>query len=390
MDDIEKKYYRGYVKVNLDNVIYNINSIKRIVGSKVNIIAVVKADAYGHGMVPISREIENEIDLFAVASIDEALSLRRNNISKPILILGFIPEDRIVQAIENNISMTIYRVQDAEKVSCISKEIKKKGLIHIKIDTGMSRLGFKIDDCLIHNIETINELENVTIEGIFTHFSCADEDDTSITDEQILLFNKVLFALEGKGIQIGIKHCSNSAGIIDYPKAHMNAVRAGIILYGGYPAMRYVKNDFILLKPVLEWKSHIIYLKEVDENTRVSYGGIYMTKKKSKIATIPIGYADGYPRVLSNRADILINGKRAPIIGRVCMDQLMVDVTELKSVKCGDIVTLIGIDGNECITSEELSQKSGMINYEIFCGISKRMPRVYYKNEDVIDKIDYF
>lgn len=382
------KYYRVYCQVNLDNIYENIININKNVSEGTSMVAVVKMDGYGHGAVPVAKKIDEHIDAYAVATVDEGINLRINGIDKPIYILGFTYEKRIKEAIKYDIRMAVFEYEMAEKINEVAAKMGKKAKIHIKLDTGMSRIGFKDDEKAVEDVVAISKLENIEIEGIFTHFARADETDKSNTFMQMKRFDEFNAKLKENGVDIKIKHCSNSAGIIDLKEANYNATRIGISLYGLYPSDE-VNKDNVPLKPALELKSHIVFIKDIDEGTAVSYGGTFVADKKMRIATIPVGYGDGYPRSLSNKGYVLINGKCAPILGRVCMDQFMVDVTDIDAKK-GDLVTLVGEDNGAFLSVEEVSGMAGTFNYEFICDVGKRVPRVYISEGEIIGGKDYF
>lgn len=388
--DILDKYYRVYASVNLDAVYQNVKNLKENTRNGSDIIAVIKTDGYGHGAVPIARTIDNLVAGYAVATVDEGMVLRDNGIEKPIIILGYTHESRYKSLIEYDMRPAIFCVDDAVKFSDAAKTLDKTAKIHIKIDTGMSRIGFQVNDESVESIAKINDLPGIEIEGIFTHFYASDETDKSSAYEQYEKFNDIIVRLEKKGVNIKVKHCSNSAAIIDMPDVNMDCVRAGIAIYGMYPSEEVDKSK-VLLTPAMELKSHIIHLKEVEAGTGISYGASFVTDKKTKIATIPVGYGDGYRRSLSGKGIVLIRGHKANILGRVCMDQFMVDVTDIPDVKRGDVVTLMGKDGDMAITAEELSELAeGTFNYELVCDIGKRVPRVFYKGGNIVGMKDYF
>ncbi len=386
--DLLDKYYRIYCQVNLDNIYENIVNIKKNVNDGTGMIAVIKMDGYGHGAVPVAKKIDSQVDAYAVATVDEGVNLRKNGIDKPIYILGFTHEKRIEDAINYDIRMAVFEYELAVSVGKKAKELGKIAKIHIKVDTGMSRIGFKDNDESVEIVEKISKLDNVEIEGIFTHFACADETDKAKTYKQIKRFRSFIDKLSDKGIDIKVKHCSNSAGIIDIKEANFDATRVGISLYGFYPSDD-VKKENVPLKPALELKSHVVFVKEIDEGTEVSYGGTFVADKKMKIATIPVGYGDGYPRSLSGKGYVLINGKRANILGRVCMDQFMVDVTDIDAKK-GDVATLVGEDNGSVLSVEEVADIAGTFNYELICDVGKRVPRVYISDGKIIGGKDYF
>jgi alanine racemase len=354
------------------------------------VVAVIKTDGYGHGAVPVAHAIHELVDAYAVATIDEALNLRNHQLDKPIYVIGYTHPSRYEQAIQEEIRLTIYSYEDAELLNSVGTRIQKKGYVHIKLDTGMNRIGFQISEEARGMIKQIYQLPYVNAEGIFTHFASADEADKTKAYEQLERFQSFIGDLEQEGVSFAIKHCSNSAALMELPEANLDAVRAGIAMYGLYPSSD-VNHEKTVLQPALEMKTHIIHLKELEPGMGVSYGGTYVTEKKTKVATIPVGYGDGYRRSLSNRGSVLIGGKRAPILGRICMDQFMVDVSEIPNVKVGDMVTLIGKDGDDCITVEEMATLAGeTFNYEIVCDLGKRIPRVFYHNGTMVGTKDYF
>ncbi len=388
MMDLLDKYYRVYCQVNLDNIYENIVNINKNVREDTDMVAVVKMDGYGHGAVPVAEKIDSQVDAYAVATVDEGINLRIHGISKPIYILGFTYEKRIKEAVNYDIRMAVFEYDMAVAISKKAKELGKTAKIHIKLDTGMSRIGFKDDDEAVSKVIQISQLENIEIEGIFTHFARADEEDKSKTFKQMERFDNFCKKLSDNGVDIQIKHCSNSAGIIDIKEANYNATRIGISLYGLYPSDE-VNKENVVLKPALELKSHIVFIKDIDPGTEVSYGGTFVADKKMRVATIPVGYGDGYPRNLSNKGYVLINGKKANILGRVCMDQFMVDVTDIEAKK-GDEVTLVGCDNGAFLSVEEVSAMAGTFNYEFICDVGKRVPRVYISDGQIIGGKDYF
>lgn len=384
-------YTRVCANIDLDAILYNMESMHKAIGEETKIMAVVKTDAYGHGAIEIAQTIE-PLDYafgYAVATVEEGAALRRHGIKKPILILGYVFPDEYELVIENQLRLAVFTLEMAEKLSEMAGQLGKECPIHIKVDTGMNRIGMKVSEKSVELVEQISKLPHIILEGIFTHFARADEADKTKAYEQLELFKRMIVMLEERGIQIPIHHCSNSAGIVGMKEANMDLVRAGITLYGMWPSDEVDKSQ-ISLKPVLSLKSHVAYVKTLEPGESISYGGTYVTTKREMIATIPIGYGDGYSRSLSNEGYVLIHGKKAPIRGRVCMDQFMVDVTEIPDVKVGDEVTLIGKDGDEKITMEELGAISGRFNYEFVCDLGKRIPRVFYRNGKVVSTRDYF
>jgi alanine racemase len=376
-----KHYDRAWAEINLEAVKYNIESIKKRIKHNTKIIAVIKTDGYGHGALPIARllEEENRVWGYAVATAEEALELRENNIKKPILILGYAFPYSYGDFILNDVRPVVFTYEMASELSKKAQELGKICKIHIKLDTGMTRIGIRPSDEGLELIRQISSLPGLEIEGVFTHFATADETDKTKTYNQLEKYKSFVDRIENElEIKIPLKHCSNSAGIADIPEANMDAVRAGIILYGLWPSKEVREAHNIDLRPVLSLKSRVVYVKSVPEDTQISYGGTFTTKRETRVATICFGYGDGYPRGLSNKGYVLIKGQKAPIIGRVCMDQFMVDVTDIgEPIIVGDTVTLIGKDGDESITMEELGDLSGRFNYELACDIGKRVPRIY-------------
>ena len=386
-----KKFERVKAVVSLDAIAHNFAEMKKNIAKGTKIVAVIKADGYGHGAEAIARLIEDYDYIwgFAVATPEEALQLRTFGVKKPIQILGIVFEEYFTQMIAKEIRLTVCTYEMAQK---LSEEAQRQGRdvhIHIGLDTGMSRIGFADRQESVEEIKKISQLPNLKIEGMFTHFARADETDRSPAIDQLNRYLNFAKLLEDAGIQIPMKHCSNSAGIIRVPEANLNAVRAGITIYGIYPSNE-VERDIVKLIPAMELKSHISYIKTVEPGAAFSYGGTFTAKKEMKVATIPVGYADGYPRSLSNKGWILIHGKKAPILGRVCMEQFMVDITKIPDAKTGDEVTLIGKDGKEFISIEKFCDLSGRFSYEFACDISKRVPRVYIKDGKEWGELTFF
>ncbi|MCT4604749.1 MAG: alanine racemase [Marinisporobacter sp.] len=378
-----------WAEINLDHLAHNMKEIRRVVRKTTKVTAVIKANGYGHGAVEIGEILlQNGANRFAVATLSEALELRKVYKDIPILILGYTPENNAEEIIENKIIQTVYSLEQAKKFSQKAQELKKEIIFHIKVDTGMSRIGLKPDETSVAIVKEIDRLPNVVVEGIFTHFAVADAINKTFTHQQYEKFINFSKRLKEEGIDIPIKHVSNSAAIIDLPEMNLDMVRAGVILYGLYPSDE-VKKDIMKLKPALTLKAKISHVKELDEEMGISYGLKYVTDKKSKIATIPIGYADGFTRMLSGKAKALVGGKKVPVVGRICMDQCMLDVTEVENVKVGDEVILIGTDGNNTILAEDIGNLLNTINYEIVCMVGRRIPRVYMKNNKIIKIKDY-
>lgn len=387
---MERVLKRASAEINLNAIDHNFKAVKSVVNGGARLCCVIKADAYGHGAVRLAKEYERlGADFFGVSNLDEALQLRNNGIKTPILILGYTPVEEAKSLSKNNISQCVYSPIYAKRLSENAVKSGVKVKIHIKVDTGMNRLGFTFEnadrdfDTLDKIIEACN-LDGFYNEGIFTHFAVADEgsDGEEFTLQQYSCFIKMLDSLEKAGIRFDICHCANSAAVLDYPQIHMDMVRAGIIMYGLYPSPK-IKNK-TNLEPALSLKSIISHVKTIAKGSTVSYGRVYTAEKPIKVATVPIGYADGYPRIAASRgAQVLISGKRCNIVGRVCMDQLMVDVSELESINVTDEVILIGKSGSEEITADEIAGLEDSINYEVVCDIGKRVPRVYVKDGKV-------
>ena len=377
-----------WVEIDLDSLKYNIRNIKKIVGNK-EVIAVVKADAYGHGAIDIVPTLlENGASKLAVAMISEAIELRRNNINAPILILGYTPLTCGEELIEYNIEQTVFDYKYAKELSDIAMGMGKKAKIHIAIDTGMGRIGFMPNEESVKDIINISKLEGIEIVGLFTHFATADEEDKSYSYEQYEKIIRISNLLKEKGLDIPFKHVSNSGAIIDLPETYLDGVRAGIILYGYYPSNE-VNKEKLKLKPALTLKARISHIKELDKDMYISYGRTFKTNRKSIIATLPIGYADGYIRNLSDKVKVLVKGKFANVVGRICMDQCMIDITDIPGVQVGDEVILLGEDNGIKYNADDLAEELNTINYEILCLLKERIPRVYIKDGEIIKVRNY-
>lgn len=377
-----------WAEIDLDNIEYNIKKVKELIGNK-EILAVVKADAYGHGAVDVAPVLlENGATKLAVAMISEAMELRNNNISAPIVILGYTPIECANKIIDLEIEQTVYNLQYAQELSDKAVEMNKKAKIHVALDTGMGRIGFLPNEDSINDIVKIHSMAGIIIEGFYTHFSSADETDKDYTYEQFLKYQNFYEILLAKGIDIPLKHVANSASIIDLSDTYLTGVRPGIMLYGYYPS-NDVKKESVDLKPTLTLKAKISHVKKVDAGSFISYGRTFKTERESIIATLPIGYADGYSRDLSSKGKVIVNGKLANIIGRVCMDQCMIDVTDVGEVKVGDEVILLGEQGNVKFNADDMAEIMDTINYEILCMLKHRIPRVYKKNNMVTNIRNY-
>ncbi|EKN41880.1 alanine racemase [Clostridium botulinum CFSAN001627] len=377
-----------WAEIDLDNLQHNLKQIKKICGNK-EIIGVIKANAYGHGAMEIAPTLlENGVSRLAVAVLSEAMELRMSGIKEPIMILGYTPWALGDMLLDNDIEQSVYSYNDALELSKIALLKRKILKIHIVVDTGMGRIGFLPTKESVEDVYKISKLPNIQIEGVFSHFSSADELDKDYTLYQMNNYNEFINKLEEKNIQVHIKHIANSAAIIDLESTHLDAVRAGIIMYGYYPS-NYVLRNNIKLKPVMSLKTSIVHIKKVSSGEYISYGRTFKTERESIIATLPIGYADGYNRLLSNKGKVIVNGKLAPVIGRVCMDQCMIDVTSIENLKVGDVVTIMGQENGVSYTAEDIASQIGTISYEVICNVNKRVPRVYKKDGKIINVVNY-
>ena len=386
MDVREWEFQRGYVEVNLDYIVENLQNMKAHIAPETRILAVIKTDGYGHGGIAIAKCIEGLDYLFgfAVATAEEAFELREAGITKPILVLSYTFPYAYSRCVKEDIRVTVFREDTLENLSKAALEAGKTARVHIKVDTGMGRIGIMPDEKGISFVKKALNTPGIEIEGIYTHFACADETDKTSARKQIKTYQSFVDETEQViGCKIPIHHCSNSAGILELPEANMDLVRAGITLYGLMPSSE-VETGRIALQPALSLHSHIVYIKTIHKGQTVSYGSKFIATKDTRVATIPLGYGDGYPRSLSSKGYVLICGQKAPILGRVCMDQFMVDVTEIAQAKEGDLVTLIGRNGEECITADYLGELSGRFNYELVCDLNQRLPRVYIKDNNVL------
>ncbi|MQN00699.1 MAG: alanine racemase [Lachnospiraceae bacterium] len=384
-------FYRICAKVDLNAIEENIHAVKlRCPDQK--IYAVMKADGYGFGAVPIAKDLEKDDEIYgyAAATAEEAYELLEAGIKKPILILGFTFTHSYERIIREGVRPVIFTKKMADDYASYARQLGKKVFCHIGVDTGMSRIGYQVNEGSADEIAAIfKEHSELVPEGIFTHFARADEGaDTSHTDEQYAKFMHMIDMLKVRGVNFKIRHCCNSAASMEYTKDKLDAVRLGVTMYGMWPSDD-VDHSFPIHRAV-SLVSHIVHLKTISAGTEVSYGGTYVAKAPTKIATVPVGYADGYPRSLSGKADVIIHGKRCPIVGRICMDQMMVDVSDVPDVAPMDEVTLIGKDGDEEITVEELGDLSGRFNYELACDLGIRIPRLYYRNGEMVEKKKFY
>lgn len=387
-----KHYERVCAYVNLDAILHNYEEIKKRIDKHTKIMGVIKTDGYGHGAIAIGKELE-KVDYvwgYAVATAEEGFILRKAGLNKPILVLGYTFPYAYEEMINLDIRPALFRVDSLGEWNAAAKKVGKNALVHIKVDTAMSRIGIRPDEEGIAFIRQLKDCENITVEGIFSHFSKADEDDLTHSKKQLEIYLDFVNRVENEcELNIPVKHCANSAAAMRMKEADLDVVRLGIAQHGMWPSEE-VPKEGIDLRPALSLKSHIVYTKTILKGTQVSYGGTFQADRDMKIATIPVGYGDGYPRSLSGKGYVLIRGKKAPIIGRVCMDQFMVDVSHIDGVSENDEITLIGQDGEEIITMEELGELSGRFNYELACDLGKRIPRAYVKNDKIVASKDYY
>ena len=383
------KYYRVYAEINLDAIVKNVDNLMALTKENTGALAVVKADGYGHGDVAVAKAVAQKVTGYAVATLDEAVNLRENGVKKPILVLGYVDPYEFDILVSHEITATVFDVETAQLLADAARVQKKQAHCHIKVDTGMRRIGLEPDENGIAIVKQITALKELSADGIFTHFAASDETDKTSAEHQFKLFTDFTGRLEKEGIHFTYRHCANSAAVIDMPDTYKDMVRLGIAMYGMYPSDE-VNKDKVQLKPALELKSHVTMVKTVPAGERVSYGGTFTTQHETKLATVSVGYGDGYPRNLSSKGYVIIRGHKVPIVGRVCMDQMMVDATSIPDIQRNDVVTLIGKDGNEEITVEEISALAGTFNYEFVCDLNKRIPRNYYYNGRYIGSHDYF
>lgn len=371
------QYYRTYAEIDLAAIRHNINEVKKRITPDIKLCVVIKADAYGHGAVAVAKALEEDASYYALATLDEALELRAAGITTPLLILGYVSPSQFADVVAGEITLECDNLFAAEKLNEEAIRQGKLAKVHLALDTGMTRIGFHMDEVAVNEAVQISKLSNVEIEGMFTHFSCADQEDKTYCQLQLSRFNHFGEMLEEKGVTVPIRHICNSAGIMEFDDQRFAMVRSGIITYGLYPSEEVQKERMDLI-PALSWKAHVVHIQDVPAGVGVSYGATFVTKEPvTRIATVSIGYADGYPRALSSKGHVLIHGQKAPILGRVCMDQMMVDISSIDKVEIEDLVTLVGRDGDACITIEEIADPCARFNYEMVCNITKRVTRVY-------------
>ena len=383
---ILNEYLRTYAQINLDNIEHNLSELKKYSGNA-KTCAVIKADGYGHGAVAVGKFLSGKVDFFAVATADEACELRNAGIKDNIIMLSYTHESNMKKMIKAGVSMAVFSLTDAKKMNEKAKETGIKAKIHIAVDTGMKRTGFYPDEKSADDVKEISKLPFVKIEGVFSHYACADTENDKFSSHQKNLFDFFCDLCEKKGVDLGIKHICNSAAITEYSE-HYDMVRMGILLYGLWPSDAMDKSK-LNIRPAMTFKSHITLIKTVRKGEGISYGLTYTAKENIKVATINAGYADGYPRMLSNKGRVLIHGKYAPVVGIVCMDQIMVDVTDIPEAKVDDEVILFGTDGKNTVSPDEIAGICNTINYEIICGVSRRCPRKYIKDGRETETVNY-
>ena len=373
------------VKIDLDAIGRNFDAVSKKAG--VRVMAVIKADAYGHGAIQVARLLQDKCAFFGVSSMLEAMELRKAGLQTPILVLGQTPVNAFPTAIREGIRPTIYRYEDALALSQAAIEVGMDAPFHFAVDTGMSRLGFQAEEASADICAEIAKLPGLIPEGLFSHFATADCADLRRAQAQAELFARFDEMLKQRGVKVSIRHLDNSAGLMNFD-CHYEMVRSGIVTYGMYPSNE-VSPDLLTLEPALTWLSRVTHIKTLPAGREISYGGTYVTKKDTVVATVPVGYADGYRRSLSGKFYVLIRGQKAPILGRVCMDQLMVDVTHIPDAAMNDRVTLVGTDGDETITMEAIAEAADSFNYEFVCGISRRVPRIYTSGGKTVHAVHY-
>lgn len=388
-EGLKVPYSRIYAQVDLDCITDNIRAVRRILPPETAVIGVVKADGYGHGGVPVARAIAPFVEAFAVATVDEGIQLKEHGIRQPVMILGETPDVRLADVIAWDLQPAVFSLKQAQKLAGLARERGTCACIQLALDTGMGRIGWQPDEAAAGEAAAIAAMDGVKIMGLFTHFARCDERDQTFTRLQLERYRHFAELLRERGVHIPMTHCANSAGITEEAGTAMDAVRAGIVIYGMYPSDQVSREKFPL-KPAMEIKSFITFVKEVPEGTPISYGGTFVAPHPMRVATVSAGYGDGYPRNLSGRGAVLVRGKRAGILGRVCMDQFMIDVTDIPEAAEGDTVTLAGRDGEEFISLEEMAAACGGFHYEIPCVLGKRVPRVYVSGGRVIGTKDYF
>lgn len=380
-------YFRTQARIDLDAVEYNCSNVRAKLPDDCKLLGVIKADAYGHGAVELAHLLDEKCDFFGVACIEEAVELKKAGVKAPVLILGYVDSNVYDLVVKYDVRIPIFSMESAVALSNEAVRQGKTVPFHFCIDTGMSRIGFQVNEQSADMCKEITLLPNIEAEGLFSHFATADEADLTKAKAQREKYKAFVKMLEDRGVNIPVKHLNNSAGIMNFDE-YFDMCRMGIILYGLYPSEE-VDKSLLDIKPVMSWLTHITHIKTLEPGREISYGGTYKTTEPRVIATIPVGYADGYPRCLSNKGRVIINGQYANIVGRVCMDQFMVDVTDVKGVDLNSTVTLVGSDGDACLSMEEVSNSAHSFNYELPCRVARRVPRVYYKNGEIVKVVNY-
>lgn len=380
-------YFRTEAKIDLDAVEYNCSSVRARLPENVKLLGVIKADAYGHGAVQLAELLRDKCDFFGVACIEEAVELRQSGITSPILILGYVSPAEYENVVLYDVRIPIFSYDMAEALSAEAVRQGREAVFHFCVDTGMSRIGFQVNEGSADVCSEIIKLPNIRAEGLFSHFATADEKDLTKAKAQREKFDCFAQMLQARGIDIPIKHINNSAGIMNFRECY-DMCRMGIVLYGLYPSDE-VDKSLLDIKPVMSWSARISHIKSLEAGREISYGATYKTTEQRIIATVPVGYADGYPRCLSNKGRVIVGGEFANIVGRVCMDQMMIDITDIPNVQVDDEVVLVGTQGDKTLSVEEVSEMADSFNYEFICGISRRVPRTYYKNGQMIKHMNY-
>ena len=382
-----KAYHRIEARVDLDAIRANIETVKALNPPKEKVLLVIKADAYGHGAAVLAEELEDLADYFGVAEIDEAVELRNSGVTKPILILGYTDETEYEDLLNYDITQAVYDVEKCRSLSLLAEKTGRKARVHIKVDSGMHRIGFPVDEQGIADAEELFSMPGLLVEGIFTHFAKADEKDKTSALEQYNAFSTFVKTLEGRGHDLGVRHIDNSAGAMELHSKGFDMMRLGIVIYGLYPSEEVDKS--VVIRPAMQLVTHITHLKTLPAGCGISYGHTFVTERETRVATVSAGYADGYPRAQSGTGRVLIRGEYAPILGRVCMDQFMVDVSHIPDAEIGDEVVLFGTDGEKSISVEEVAEPAVSFNYELVCNVARRVPRIYVRNGEAVGEINY-
>ena len=382
-----KPYHRIEARIDLTAIRRNIEAVQALNPPEQKTLLVIKADAYGHGAVTLAEKLGDLADYFGVAEIDEAVELRKNGVTKPILILGYTDETEFEDLINYDVTQAVFDVEKCRVLSRVAERMGKKARVHIKVDSGMHRIGFRTDEEGLEQAEQLFFMEGLSVEGIFTHFARADEKDKTSAREQYEAFSRFVRTLEERGHNLGIRHMDNSAGAMELHSKGFDMMRLGIVIYGLYPSEEVDKS--VVITPAMQLVSRITYVKTLPAGAGISYGHTFVTERETRVATVSAGYADGYPRAQSNIGRVLIRGEYAPILGRVCMDQFMVDVTHIPDAEVGDAVVLFGRDGERSISVEEVAAPAVSFNYELICNVAHRVPRIYVENGDAIGEVNY-